>query len=162
MKELYPTSKMEEHDEMYNLNNASTDWHRVLGSSWRDHSATIKTLCKDQYGEFAMTSSEKGEFGDYIYKSKCTHWGEICWACKILCMCFILCMLLVFILFCGPSVSERHNLSMPFCNNFCQRLSLSNMSQFESLHTRNTSQITLPVACAIIPIMEYTRMSKVH
>jgi len=26
----------------------------------------------------------------------------------------------------------------------------------------STSQITLPVACAIIPIMEYTRMSKVH
>jgi len=67
----------------------STERRRVIGSSWQDQSR--HSLRKDQYGEFATTSSEKGKLGDYVYKSKCTHWGEIYWVCKIVCMCFILC-----------------------------------------------------------------------
>jgi len=136
MKEVYPRSKMEEHDEMYYLNNASTDCSRKL---------LTESLCNNQ------DTSQRPVWGIRYEFEKRKTWGlhlqvqvylptemrsvgcAKFFACVLFCVCC-----LFFSYFCGPSVSEQHNLSMPFCNNYCQCLSLSNTSQFVSLHTRNT------------------------
>ena len=162
-KEVYPRSKMEEDDEMYYLNNASTDCSRKLltGSLCNNQDTLQRPVWGICYDEFGKRKTWGLHLQVQVYPLRWDLLG-VQNSLHVFYSVYAVCFSLIFVVhrYQSGTTWACHSVIITASASLCLIwVSLRACTQGTPW---STSQITLPVACTIIPIMEYTRMSKVH